>query len=182
MSLEIPQIDNCCDKETYAFYGLAAYAAQVLEHSALNIAVALKLPEVNLVTQELFDEIFENFGRKTFGQILNILRPHISMSESEEIYLREALELRNILIHHFFRENAENFISKPGRAEMINQLQSIISKFQKADEILEKIYLPLWEKFGVTEGHIQAQLEEMRLKALAKEQEAQAVRDVEKQL
>ena len=169
MSLEIPKIDNCCDKETYAFYGLAAYAAQVLEHSALNIAVALKLPEVNLVTQGLFDEIFENFGRKTFGQLLNIVKPHILISESEEIYLKESLELRNILIHHFFREHAENFISASGRIEMIHQLQAIISKLQKADELLEKIYLPLWEKFGVTESYIEAQLEEMKKRALAKE-------------
>ena len=49
MSIETPEIDDCCEKEIYAFFGLAAYWAQILEHSALNLAIVLNLPREVLI-------------------------------------------------------------------------------------------------------------------------------------
>jgi len=159
---DIPEIDNCCDKETYAFYGLAAYWAQVLESGALNLAIVLKLPDVNLVTQELFEELYANLTRRTLGQLLNQARNVIDIAEADQKYLDEALELRNLLVHHYFRNHAEDFVSEVGRTDMKKELQDIISKFRNADKLLDSIYLPLWEKYGVTEEFIENELTEMR--------------------
>ncbi len=75
---EIPEIDNCRDKEPFAFFGLAAYYAQVLEEAALNLAVVLQLPEVDLISQELFESLYESFGRRTFGQLLRVARSSLT--------------------------------------------------------------------------------------------------------
>lgn len=172
MSLEIPEIDNCCEKETYAFFGLAAYWAQVLEHSALNIAIVLNLPGASLMSQEIFDNAYNSLTKKTFGQLLKATKGILNISEADESYLSEALELRNILIHHYFREHAENLVSVVGRQEIKKELQLIISKFKRADKILEGIQAPLWEKYGVTEEFISEHLEELRVKAEIRDKDA----------
>jgi len=161
LSPEIPEIDDCCDKELYAFYGLAAYWSQVLEHSAIILALILKLPEVNLVDQELFDELFKSLTKKTFGRLLTISKGVLELTEEDERFLNETLELRNILVHHYFREHAEDLISEVGRRAMKKELQLIISKFKRTDSILEKLYAPLWGKYGVTDESIELELQKM---------------------
>ena len=157
----IPSIDNCCDKETYAFFVLAAYHAQILEEAALNLAVVLRLPEVDLISQELHDDLYESLGRKTFGQLLKVAKLNLNLSDEEAMFLSQTLELRNMLTHRYFRERAEDFISEVGRQKMKKELQGILSEFSKADEILERLYLPLWEKYGVTEECVQREFERM---------------------
>ena len=158
---EIPKIDNCCDKEPFAFFGLTAYYAQVLEEAALNLAVVLRLPEVNLITQELFLALYESLGRKTFGHLLKVARSELNLSKEDADFLRATLELRNMLVHRYFRERAEDFISEVGRQEMKKELQSILSQFKKADEILTNLYLPLWDKYGVDEAFVQNEFAQM---------------------
>ncbi|MGY6564954.1 MAG: hypothetical protein ACXIU5_09485 [Halomonadaceae bacterium] len=126
---EIPGIDNCCDKEVFAFFGLAAYYAQVLEEAALNLAVVLRLPEVNLISQELFLDLYCSLGRRTFGQLFKVAKSNLNLSDEDAEFLGATLELRNMLIHRFFRERAEDFISEVGRQEMKKELQAILSEF-----------------------------------------------------
>lgn len=158
---EIPEIDNCCDKEPFAFFGLTVYYAQVLEEAALNLAVVLRLPEVNLVSQELFLDLYDSLGRRTFGRLLKVAKSELSLSEEDADFLSKTLELRNMLVHRYFRERAEDSISEVGRQEMKKELQSILSEFKKADEILTKLYLPLWEKYGVNEEFVQNEFAQM---------------------
>ena len=158
---EIPEIDNCCEKEPFAFFGLAAYYAQVLEEAALNLAVVLRLPEVNLISQELFLDLYDSLGRRTFGQLLKVAKSNLNLSDEDAEFLGTTLDLRNMLIHRYFRERAEDFISEVGRQEMKKELQTILSEFKKADEILTGLYLPLWEKYGVTEEFFQSEFAQM---------------------
>jgi|SRR5690554_1304015 len=158
---EIPEIDNCCDKEAFAFFGLTAYYAQVVEKAALNLAVVLRLSEVNLVSQELFLDLYDSLGRRTFGRLLKVAKSELSLSEEDANFLSKTLELRNMLVHRYFRERAEDFISEVGRQEMKKELQSILSEFKKADEILTRLYLPLWEKYGVNEEFVQNEFAQM---------------------
>lgn len=158
---EIPEIDHCCDKEPFAFFGLTAYYAQVLEEATLNLAVALRLPELNLISQELFLELYDSLGRRTFGQLLKVAKSELSLSEEDADFLSTTLELRNMLVHRYFRERAEDFISEVGRQEMKKELQSILLEFKRADEILTGLYLPLWEEYGVNEEFVQNEFAQM---------------------
>lgn len=172
LNVEIPEIDDCCEKETYAFFGLAAYWAQVLEHSALNLAIVLKLPVADQMSQEIFNDLYGCLTKQTFGQLLKASKNTLQLSESDEEYLIEALELRNILTHHYFREHAENLVSEVGRREIKRELQLIISKFKRTDAMLENLYVPLWEKYGVTEEFISEYLEQLRVKTEERDRNA----------
>ena len=165
MDAPIPEIDNCCEKERFAFFGLAVYSAQVMEHGALNLAAVLRLPQVNLVSEELFDEFFESLSRRTFGQLLKAAKDVISLSPDQEIILNDALDLRNMLIHRYFSERYEDFVSVSGKNEMKRELQGIIAKFVEADNLIEEIYLPIWKRFGVTEEMVRIEVERIHEKA-----------------
>lgn len=166
MQIDIPQIDSCCDKEVYAFFGLAAYLAQVLERAAINLVLIIQLPEVNLVTSELYDSIYEILEKKTFGQLLRACEKEINITEDAKQIVFEALDLRNELTHRFFYERAETLMSEKGRIEIMKALQVVIEKLQKADEILESIYLPMFDKYGVTEEYLAREYETMVQKAI----------------
>lgn len=165
MTKQIPVIEHCCDKEAYAFFGLAAYLAQVLEQSAINLVIAFRLPEKSLVTQETFELLNENLEKQTFGRLLRACRTEIEISDNSIALLEEVLDLRNMLIHSYFRDRAEEFISESGRVSMMEELQSIISKFHEADDLLEEIYLPLLEKYDVTEEYLTQEFEKMMARA-----------------
>ena len=165
----VPEIDNCCEKETYAFYGFAAYCSQLVEHAAINLALVLQLPEVNLISKEAFDEIYDSLNKKTFGQLLKTAKKLITISDNNESLLKEALEARNYLAHHFFKEHAENFISNTGKHEMKKELQSIITKLNKADVLLTEIYTPLWVKYGITEEVIENDYNKLLKRAEARD-------------
>jgi len=169
---DVPTIDGCCEKEAYAFFGLAAYIAQAIEHAALNLAIALNLPEPGTVTQQAFDELYGSLSKKTLGRLLASNRTEVRLSEAEESLLYECLDLRNKLIHHCFREHAENFVSAAGRKIMMQELQVIISKLSDADDLLTSIYAPLWAKYGVTQEFVDQQLEQMRQRALQRDTNA----------
>ncbi len=172
MNSEIPEIDNCCEKEIYAFFGLASYSAQVIEAGVINLAVVLRVPEVNVITRDQFDELYNSLGKRTFGQLLKIAKPLIELSDTEERILDEALELRNMLIHRYFSERAEEFMSRAGQNDMKVELQSIIGKFTEADNIIERIYLPLWKKYGVTEEFVESEMERVYKDAALRDKNA----------
>jgi len=166
MDGDIPQIESCSEKEVYAFYGLAAYCAQVFEHAALNLALVLRLPGVDAVSQDLFDDLYYSLGKQTLGRLFHAAKKEVEIQEYDLGYIEEAVELRNILVHHFFRTHAEDFVSEAGRMEMMKELQLMISKLKQADTLMERIYAPLWDKYGVTEKYIEREMEQMQQRAL----------------
>ena len=113
------------------------------------------------VSQELFWDLYDSLGQRTFGRLLKVAKSELSLSEEDADFLSKTLELRNMLVHRYFRERAEDFISEVGRQEMKKELQSILSEFKKADEILTRLYLPLWEKYGVNEEFVQNEFAQM---------------------
>lgn len=102
MDGDIPPIESCCEKEVYAFFGLAAYCAQVFEHVALNLALVLRLPGINAVSQDLLDDLYNSLGKQILGRLFHAAKKEVEIPESDAAYIEEAVELRNILVHHFF--------------------------------------------------------------------------------
>lgn len=165
MEGEIPPIESSCEKEVYAFFGLAAYCAQVFEHAALNLALVLRLPGIDAVSQDLFDDLYASLEKHTLGRLFRAAKVKVDISESDLNHIEEAVELRNILVHHFFKTHAEDFVSELGRLEMIKELQLIISKLKQADTLMENIYSPLWKMYGVTDQFIEREMEAMYQRA-----------------
>ena len=163
---DVPPIDDCCEKEVFAFFGLVAYSAQVLEHAALNLALVLRLPSVDQITKEDFDKLYQHFSRKTFGGLISAAREVVEVTDRQEKVLKDAVDLRNYITHHYFRDRAEDFVSVAGQGEMKREMQQFITQLTEADQVLTSLYQPLWDKYGVTEEYIQTQMQ-----ALAREAE-----------
>jgi hypothetical protein len=139
-------------RDVYAHYGLAMYLAQTLEHGIVNALVILRLPEKDKYTRQDIDEFMEGRFQKTLGALLKHLKSEVELPSDLEPTLTEALNRRNYLAHHYFREKAECFVTRSGRDQMLQELQNDQQLFEIADEQLGKALKPFREKHGVTDS------------------------------
>ena len=85
--------------------GMATFQAQALEYSlvSLHAATALKVKKVRLdyaTIQSLMDTRY----KKTLGKLIKYALRELEIPEELKEDLEDALEKRNWVIHHFFRE------------------------------------------------------------------------------
>lgn len=147
-------------KEVYAFFGLAFYKANVLEHGVLNLAVAL-LAQGNLgVAVVDINQLYESFDTKTFGHILRVVKERYSFSLEFLRELDQALVHRNHLAHGFFKKHDINHMSKSGRKAMIDELIDIWMHLSKVDRIVDEYWMSAWEEQGITKEWIEKQTQE----------------------
>ena len=117
-------------KTVYAQFGLALYLAQVLEHGLANALMFAELlprragkPVPRKDWEAEFDEFMDQQFEQTLGRLVRGLRSATSVPADLEGLLTDALNTRNFLTHHFFRERAELFMSSDGREKMIQELE-----------------------------------------------------------
>ena len=55
------------------------------------------------------------FSKKTLGRLIRELKKHIDLDNSAEKALKLALDERNFVIHRFFNDNIEQFVTPEGR-------------------------------------------------------------------
>lgn len=146
----IPEPDNLDEKEVYAFYGLAAYAGQVLEKAFVNLLVLLDTDGA-AITQEEYDTIADRHNERTLGNLINEARKRVKVPAEAEKLITESLVRRNQLIHHFFADNAVAFMTDPGKQSMIQVLRELTELFQRTDTEVTRIYTPILRKHGITE-------------------------------
>lgn len=156
----IPTPDFDDPKEIYAFFGLAAYNASLLEASFINWTVALRLGGMTSATRQDFDSIFEHSEARTLGQLLDVTRKLAAVPKNLDRLLAKSLAERNRLIHRFYREHAQNLTHPEGHKVIISELRSMIDLFQRTDSLVTPLYLALWAHFGVDEAIIQEELTE----------------------
>ena len=154
-------------KEVYAKFGLAVYLAQVLEHGLANALVSAELiprrafKSVPKEQWEIeFSALLDLQFQQTLGRLIHSLKKATTVPVDLEILLTEALEKRNFLTHHFFRERAEVFMSHEGREQMIAELQSAQKLFEHADERLCAVERPLREKYGLSDKKLKPYMDE----------------------
>lgn len=153
----VPDYDD--PKDLYAFFGLAFYKANVLEHGVLNLAVAL-LAQGNLgVTVGDVSNLYESFDSKTFGYILRVAKQRYSFSDEFTAALDKALAYRNHLAHGFFKEHDLDHMSRSGRKKMIDELIEIWTHLAKVDKVMDQYWMSAWEEHGVTQDWIDKQIQ-----------------------
>lgn len=148
-------------RDVYAHYGVAMYYAQTLEHGIVNALVILRLLEKDRYTRQNIDDFMEGRFEKTLGALLKHLKSEIALPTDLESTLTEALNRRNYLAHHYFRENARSFVTQNGRAQMLQELQIDQQLFERADEQLGKALTPIRVKHGVTDSVYEAEYARM---------------------
>jgi len=136
-------------RDVYAHYGLAMYLAQCLEHGiVLALVYAKLLPQVRLEAkaagnftihefERRFDVFMDDHFELTMGGLISRLRNSSKLAATFDADLSKARELRNFLAHRYFRERAEEFISRMGRHSMLAELQDAQRLFEQVDEELK---------------------------------------------
>ena len=92
--LRVPEPESDEEKEVYAFYGHAAYWANVLERGIQNLAVVLQLGGVAGATSEV-ENLFDSVNAKTMGAALRLGRSLPGFPADLEAELAAALSVRN---------------------------------------------------------------------------------------
>ena len=155
-------------KTVYAHFGLAVYSSQVLEHGLANAMLIFQLvPRAAAVAKpsswpSRVDSFIEEQFQETLGRLIRKLQKVASVPSHLEQLLARALERRNWLSHHYFRERATEFLSAAGRDTMIAELEEAQALFQEADAALEAVSKPVRERYGYTEALLTRIEEQMR--------------------
>jgi hypothetical protein len=159
MSQTIPDPDYDDPKETFAFFGLTFYYAQVLEQGIVNLAVALSAKGVPGVTVEDVKTLYESMNEKTFGQVSCAAQKVINISNPLAADLEAAVKKRNFLAHRFFVERDIDHMTAHGRVKMINELRDMLLFLQNVDKRLDKVWHAASEPLGINPDWWEMQLE-----------------------
>lgn len=85
---------------------------------------------------EKVSQILENQDKKTAGQLIELLKKHVKVSEGIEVALGEALAARNTLIHRILIDNIEHIPQAKTRATLILEIRALRTRIQKAKKLL----------------------------------------------
>lgn len=167
--IDIPDPEDSGPKEVFAFAGLALYAAAVFEAELTNLLAGSKMAKERPTSADEVEALFSDNYAKTLGQLIQLVRARVSFPNDSEALIGRALAERNRLIHHFFRDHSENFVSEIGRREMIADLREMTALFRAADQASESVSNPLFERLGVTSEIIAAELNTMYARAKSRD-------------
>ncbi len=165
---ELPD-DGAQEREIYARYGLAMYAAQVLEESASSLIVVHEMTHGNMRVVEEVGDRFDELWTKTLGALIRQVGTHQLVTADQSAVLGDALKARNRLAHHFFREEADSFVTPGGKRRMLDQLDAARRLFQEASALAADIYLRYMSKYGVTRGTLDEMVKDMTETARARD-------------
>ncbi len=167
-------------RETFAYFGRAAYAASCLEHG-LTIA----LMKAELMSQEAgrarrerralsqadwetkFDEYMAKHDALPLGTLIQRFRKVVKTSPALDALLDAALAQRNFLAHGFFRERAVSFAHRAGRVEMIAELDAAHDLMSDADQAVGAAVADVLPRIGVDVAKMEAQSEAIIREQLA---------------
>lgn len=156
-------------KEVYAHYGLAMYLSQVLEHGRVNALIFIDFVPSNMhkfrhrsIWEKHLDEFSSQHFKTTLGKMINNLKKHITIEADFEEILSKALEVRNYLAHHYFRDRSEIFMTDSGCNKMIKELQEFQKDLQNADKLLESNTRDYRIALGITDEKINAYMQQMK--------------------
>ena len=156
--------DEAQTRDVYAHFGLAIYLAQCLEHGIVNALLYAKLMPKELKRykrhrplpfdrtgfESRFDLFMEQNFDQTIGALVRLLRETANVPAGLGAALIEAKDARNFLAHGYFRDRAEDFVSRVGRASMIAELERVQKLFVHADDELRAVVEPFAAQSGFT--------------------------------
>lgn len=155
------------NREVYAYFGLAVYYAQVLEHGVVNLLTLAKIFPDFTATREMFEPVMEQYFTQVFGKLAKAVVPHVG--EDAELLgdLKRAVGVRNDLVHRYWRQKIGLTQTARGRNRMISELRDIIQMFVDVDERLTPVTLKYAAVRGVTMNDIEALAEEQKREFVA---------------
>jgi hypothetical protein len=124
--------------EVYRKFGEVSEAAQLVETDLGTMLLFFGAVHEGIITPDLevdgkrATELLERIDRQTLGQLIKNTKRHTEALAQLEPLLSTALEERNRLSHHFYRQHNFRRNSEEGRSLMLDDLESIHTTLIKA--------------------------------------------------
>jgi hypothetical protein len=106
--------------------------------------------------------ILDNQDKKTAGQLIRMLKKHVTVSAGIEDALAEGLHARNVIVHRVLIDNIEMFPKPESRAKLIKEIRVLRRKVRAADKSLS----PFIKAFSAALDGIEINQLEIEVKAL----------------
>jgi hypothetical protein len=161
----IPIATGDAEEDVFLFVGFVSFLAQGLEAELVNLAVVLRANGEEALGDDELDLLFDAHEKKTLGKLFLAIRARLALPEESEAAIVAAVEERNRLTHHFFRQHTEDFLGSVGRREMIEDLRTIGTCLLKADRCASDIGDQLWAMRGVTMAMRELAVKDMKRSA-----------------
>lgn len=168
-------------REVYARFGLAYYQSECLHRELCMILAWWGLPSRDLITRPRVEERLAHAFSLTLGDVAVKLEGVLPAELSGE--LREAVDRRNFLAHHFWFESVHLMFSVEDIRKLIAELNEDAKLFDSLDTKISEWSKPKRQELGLTDEVVQSSL----TRILAGESseplpDRQTVRELEKKL
>lgn len=164
--LDLPD-DGSRQKEVYARFGLAVYFAQVFETGLVNLLVigsAHRKRSEDPLTVVDIDQMFAEHFSQTSGRLAKRIDEFVSDPEQVNL-IKTAVQERNRLIHHFFRDHDLDFMSNSGMQAMLDDADGVRVLLGSADAATSAVCHQFLDAAGVDEDCRQAEFDLLVAKA-----------------
>lgn len=141
-------------RQIYAYFGLAIYWAQCIEHGIANIAVATDQRDGAITADDAFAIDHAAMLSRTMGQArTELLRRRPDLTEFED-KLGRAVTLRNFLAHGYFRERTAAFMTTEGKEAMVRELERAAKFLEDVNDDFVALSVDMIQAMGATEERL----------------------------
>ena len=161
-------------KNTFAYFGRAAYAASCLEH---GLTIALMKAELmsqvhgrarrerkgpsRAEWEAMFDDYMAKHDSLPLGTLIQRFKKVVKTSPELDGLLERALTQRNFLAHGFFRQRAVEFNHSAGRDQMIAELDAAHDLLEQADQAVGAAVADVLPRMGFDLDKVAAQTDDI---------------------
>lgn len=139
--------------------GAAVQDSQRLELSLSYITTLLVDLNAGALSDPEFEWTMESLGKKTLGRLISAIREFMDLDNEATQVLKEALSSRNFIIHHFFQERSELFLTSDGRKNALSEVRTKRKAMIRAFEILDPVAQLLMKLKGIDTTAIQQKIQ-----------------------
>jgi hypothetical protein len=121
----------------FACFGSAAQHAQFFEAALAEFLIDYNKVANEAITLQELELLDQKLQKKTLGALLKKFSQYVTIKDANVVQLLElALDRRNFLMHHFFRERSTKLQSEQNRMRLLSELVSIDRLLQEAATIV----------------------------------------------
>ncbi len=121
------------------FAGLSLHACQQIEYSLKFLLFNMASAGIGSTTVEQAVAIIEDQDKRTLGQLLALLRQHVTIEERVAVSLASALEARNEVAHRFLVSNTQRIADPAQRPVVLNELKQLRNRILAGDGSVREI-------------------------------------------
>lgn len=137
------------NNQLLSLLGLSLFQAQALEYSIVTLFAINKILDDGKWTIEV-RSLMDSKCKQTLGKLINEVSKKIDIDSNLKAELYEALELRNWIVHRFYREYGVAGLSHKLRSKAIKKVHKIAFYFEEVSSKITSINIRLMQQCGRT--------------------------------